>query len=134
MSSKIIQIRVLKDDKTITNYDEFGEVSDGYHTFKELYEFRLLYNAAFFNELYRSHQQYDVYKSWRHSDGRECFDGGWFIVMTQLPTGQISNHYEAKDWPLFDIGEYDKAAKWDGHTAQDAAKRLRNYLEGPKND
>lgn len=24
-----------------------GEVSDGYHTFNELYEYRLLYNAAF---------------------------------------------------------------------------------------
>ena len=27
--------------------------SDGYHTFKELYEYRLLYNAGMFNELHR---------------------------------------------------------------------------------
>ena len=27
------------------------ELSDGYHTFAELYEYRKLYNAAFFNEL-----------------------------------------------------------------------------------
>ena len=26
-------------------------ISDGYHTFKELYEFRMLYKAALFNEL-----------------------------------------------------------------------------------
>ena len=27
-----------------------GETSDGYHTFNGLYRFRLLYNAALFNE------------------------------------------------------------------------------------
>ena len=28
-----------------------GEVSDGFHTFDELYHYRMLYNAAFFNSL-----------------------------------------------------------------------------------
>lgn len=28
-----------------------GEVSDGFHTFDELYHYRMLYNAAFFNGL-----------------------------------------------------------------------------------
>lgn len=27
-----------------------GETSDGYHTFNELYEFRMIYNAALFND------------------------------------------------------------------------------------
>ena len=27
-----------------------GKISDGYHTFDELYEFRKVYNAALFNE------------------------------------------------------------------------------------
>jgi hypothetical protein len=30
--------------------DEVGKVSDGFHTFDELYEFRKIYNAALFNE------------------------------------------------------------------------------------
>ena len=29
-----------------------GEVSDGFHTFDELYHYRMLYNAAFFNGLW----------------------------------------------------------------------------------
>lgn len=96
---------------------------DGYHTFKELYEFRLLYHAAFCNSTQlRSH------KSTKHSDGEECFGGGWFIVVTQLPTGQISNHYEMKDWDLFDIPIREKADEWDGHTSQDVEKRLREFL------
>lgn len=35
---------------------DVGEVSDGYHTFNELYRYRMLYNAAFFNLLARSGQ------------------------------------------------------------------------------
>lgn len=101
-----------------------GEISDGYHTFNELYYYRMLYNAAFFNMLPKDW----VHKSKRHNDGEECFGGGWFIVMANLPTGQISNHYELKDWDLFQIPEKEIADKWDGHTPQEAADRLHKYL------
>ncbi len=101
-----------------------GEISDGYHTFNELYYYRMLYNAAFFNLLPKEW----VHKSRKHHTGEECFGGGWFIVMAELPTGQISNHYEMKDWDLFDIPEKDVANEWDGHTPQEAAERLHNYL------
>lgn len=101
-----------------------GEISDGYHTFNELYYYRLLYNAAFFNCLPKEM----VHKSKKHHDGEECFGGGWFIVMAQLPTGQISNHYELKDWDLFQIPEKEVADEWDGHTPQEAADRLHRYL------
>ena len=30
--------------------DQGCDISDGYHTFNELYEFRKLYNAALFNQ------------------------------------------------------------------------------------
>jgi len=100
-----------------------GETSDGYHTFNELYEFRKLFNALLFNE-WAKQGLYDVHKSTRHFDGEECFGGGWFIVMAETPKGQISNHYEMKDWDLFKIPTKDKANKWDGHTAQDVLKTL----------
>lgn len=104
--------------------EDKGEISDGCHTFNELYEYRKLYNAAFFNLLPKGL----VHKSKKHHDGEECFGGGWFIVMANLPTGQISNHYELKDWDLFQIPEKDVADEWDGHTPQDAADRLHEYL------
>ena len=114
-----------------------GDTSDGYHTFNELYEFRKLYNARLFNEWANGHKygfavKYDVHKSKRHSDGELCFGGGWFIVMAELPTGQISNHYEMKDWDLFNIPEKKKANEWDGHTSQDVLKRLRQSFGGGK--
>ena len=107
-----------------------GEISDGYHTFNELYYYRMLYNAAFFNLLPKEW----VHKSKKHHTGEECFGGGWFIVMAELPTGQISNHYEMKDWDLFDIPEKDVANEWDGHTPQEAAERLHNYLLANKGE
>lgn len=117
-----------------------GKISDGYHTFDELYEFRKVYNAALFNEWanhvnneyplhleYIHAPKYDVHKSWKHHDGELCFGGGWFIVVAMLPTGQISNHYEAKDWDLFKIPETEKAKyPFDGHTPQDVIERLKS--------
>lgn len=102
---------------------ETGDLSDGYHTFDELYEFRKVYNAALFNE-WAKENKYSIHKSKRHHDGQECFGGGWFIVMAELPTGQISNHYELKDWDLFKCEEREKANEWDGHTPQDVVDRL----------
>lgn len=104
---------------------DMGGVSDGYHTFNELYYYRMLYNAAFFNLLPKNL----VHKSKRHHTGEECFGGGWFIVMANLPTGQVSNHYELKDWDLFKVPEKEFADEWDGHTPQEAADRLRKYLQ-----
>lgn len=113
-----------------------GEISDGYHTFNELYEFRKVYNAALFNEWANADinnddgswgNKHDVHKSWKHNNGELCFGGGWFIVVAVLPSGQISNHYEAKDWDLFKIPETEKAKyEFDGHTPADVLKRLRS--------
>lgn len=108
--------------------EDKGNISDGYHTFNELYEYRLLYNASMFNELAKQ-CLYDVHKSKKHSDGTIPFgDKNWFIVQAELPTGQISNHYEMKDWGLFNIPEKEKANPYDGHTPQDVTKRLREFL------
>jgi hypothetical protein len=104
-----------------------GNTSDGYHTFNELYEFRKAYNVALFNE-WAAGGKCSVHKSWRHHDGELCFGGGWFIVVAVLPNGQISNHYEAKDWDLFAIPETERALfEFDGHTGSDVIARLKTY-------
>lgn len=111
---------------------DMGEVSDGYHTFNELYRYRMLYNAAFFNLLARN-GQVEVCKSRKHSDGEKCFGSDdWFIVMAILPTGQVSNHYESKYWDLFDVPERETAFEYDGHTPNEAADRLEQYLNQKK--
>lgn len=103
-------------------------ISDGFHTFKELYTFRKLYNALIFNEWARQ-SKYEVHKSLKHADGELCFGGGWFVVMAMLPTGQISQHYENEDWYLFKVNEAPQAQFfYDGHTAQDVENRIEDLI------
>lgn len=128
--------------KNVVDFEE-NEISDGYHTFNELYEFRKMYNAALFNEwaLSKNNLQHDstkfgvkysVHKSWRHHDGEECFPNSkhrWFIVSAMLPSGLISNHYKEKDWDLFQVPEVEKALfPFDGHTGKDVLERISKIL------
>lgn len=105
------------------NHD-VGEVSDGYHTFNELYEHRQLLFIA----LMRAHPEI----SWRannHADGTHY--EGWFIAGMHLPTGDISYHLKADKWELLDysgIATSNKAPRWDGHSSQDVLIRLTNWI------
>ena len=74
-----------------------GEMSDGYHTFNGLYYQRMVLFAA----LVKAYKD-KAWKSWKHEDGKPCFDGGWFIVGIDTPQGSYTYHYEAKDFDLFD--------------------------------
>ena len=128
----MMQNNTTKSDMKATHNKITENTSDGYHTFKELYEFRKLYNALLFNEWYKA-GKFDVHKSWRHYDGEACFGGGWFIVVAQLPTGQVSNHYKAEDWFLFQIPDAPTARyPYDGHTAADTLTRLKDTIINQK--
>lgn len=131
----------------LENYSkDIENFSDGYHTFNELYEFRKMYNAVLFNEWASQDHlnpnwkhgtnepikipKYNVHKSKYHYDGEACFGGGWFIVIAVLPTGQISNHYEMKEWDLFQIPETPKALfPFDNHSGKDVLDRLEHLTD-----
>lgn len=118
---------------TAIEKENIGDFSDGYHTFNELYEYRMLYNAMIFNEL-AMQGFYDVHKSKLHHDGKAPFGNpDYFIVVAELPTGQISNHYRMKHWDLFQIPEKERSNEWDGHTPSDVANRIREFLKIYKN-
>lgn len=104
-----------------------GRLSDGYHTHKELYAHRMLLTAH--AVLGWAAAGYTVVKSWKHSDGEPCFGGGWFIVVAILPSvGQVSYHYQAQHWDLFDIDEVETPPTFDGHTPDDVLARLKASL------
>lgn len=107
-----------------------GDISDGYHTFRELYNFRKVYNAALFND-WAKQGLYQVHKSLRHYDGEQCFGGGeYFIVVALLPSGQISNHYKLADWELFNVPETATTLfPYDGHNAKDVLSRLLDVIQ-----
>lgn len=116
---------ILGQDIKLPDGVEISSVSDGYHSFHELYEFRKAYNAALFNT-WAEAGKYEVHKSLRHHEGEECFGGGWFIVVAVLPGGQISNHYKVEDWDMFRVPTVAQALyEYDGHSGTDTLERLR---------
>lgn len=107
--------------------DEVIALEDDFHTKEELYDFRMVMHAHL-AIMWHRFNMYPVVKSFRHHDGEECFDGNYFIVVAQLPTGQISNHYKKEYWGMFQIPNQEFAPKWDGHNSQDVLKRLTEEL------
>lgn len=96
-----------------------GDLSDGYHSFNDLYYQRLVLTIALV-KAYRDR----AWKSWKHEDGEPCFGGGWFIVGIDTPAGSYTYHYEAKDWYAFDCQELPVSKHWDGHTDKDVTRLL----------
>lgn len=99
-----------------------GEVSDGYHTFNELYLHRYTLFAVLCNT-YRS----DAWKSMRHADGSMYDD--YFIAGIQTPAGMVTYHIELLHWDLFDVPELERAPEYDGHTSADVLDRLPSLLQ-----
>ena len=94
------------------------KMSDGYHTFADLYEQRLILSAAL------AKNNPHAWKSKRHEDGSVPFGGGWFIIGFDTDEGCYTYHYELKDWDLFQCKELDKGKPWDGHTSKDVRRLL----------
>lgn len=94
------------------------KMSDGYHTFDDLYEQRLILSAAL------AKNNPHAWKSKRHEDGSVPFGGGWFIMGFDTDEGCYTYHYELKDWDLFQCEELDKGKPWDGHTSKDVRRLL----------
>ena len=99
---------LLKEEQSV----DLGEVSDGYHTFNELYYHRTVLFAVIVN----SYPEL-AYKSLKHSDGT-MYDG-MFLVGINTPEGQYSYHCDLEYWDLFRCKELLNAPEWDGHTPDD---------------
>lgn len=97
-------------------------ISDGSHTFKELYEHRCKLFAVICNTYKDS-----AWKSKLHDDGTMYED--YFIVGITTKEGDYTYHYHINEWELFNVNEMNNAPKWDGHTARDIG-RLFSLLRG----
>lgn len=100
-----------------------GQVSDGYHTFGELYDHRRALTAVLAGAAAGDGD------SWRskahHPEDSPMFEGGYFIVGINLPTGTITYHYKLKHWDDFAaVPELEHAPKWDGAGPPETVDRL----------
>lgn len=102
-------------DAKILNADD---ISDGYHTFGELYRHRTVLFAA----LCHDHIE-DAWVSKEHADGT-MYDG-MFIAGIHLPCGDVTYHIEGEYWELFsDLPYLNRAPTFDGHTPNDVLDRI----------
>lgn len=114
--------------------EKTNDVSDGYHTFGELYDHRITLWIALCNLRAQvtdsNERQYfeDVWRSKKHSDGELAFDGKWFVLGIGTDKGdQITYHVPIERWDECDFAdELEKAPEWDGHTSSDVLERLKN--------
>jgi hypothetical protein len=102
------------------------EITDGYHTFAELYDHRRALTAALATMVV-GYAPFD-HSAWRskqhHPDGDPMFPG-YFIVGINLPTGMITYHYKLKHWDDFAaVPELEHAPPWDGATPDDSVTRM----------
>lgn len=122
---RVKQLGITKNSIPI-RFNEFlknypGCVSDGYHTFTELYDHR----AALFAALVALKPEL-AWKSKYHHDG--TFFDGMFVVGMHLPTGDITYHCDINPWwGMFYCKELNTAPEFDGHTPNDVINRLIDY-------
>lgn len=99
-----------------------SEISDGYHTFNELYQHRILIYMALCKNVVADHP---VWRSKVHSD--DSVWDGWFILgINKAHDEQITYHLPIALWDdCFFAETLDKAPTFDGHSSDDVLERLK---------
>ena len=100
---------------------DMGEVSDGDHTFNELY----MHRTTLFNIILCQNKD-KAWKSKLHDDGT-MFDD-YFIAGITTPEGEYTYHQHMDYWDKFDVEERTRAPEWDGHKPEDII-RLYSLLK-----
>lgn len=93
-------------------------VSDGYHTFGELYEHRMVLYMALV-----AHHPAWAFKTRQDHEGNTI--EGWFILGMNTPFGQVSYHLPDRFWDEVDVREVDRNRRYDGHKGNDVLERIR---------
>lgn len=99
------------------NVEHEGLISDGCHTFDELYYHRMMLFSVICNA-----NKDKAWKSHRHSDGIEW--DGYFICGITTPEGDYTYHYKNEYWDMFNVKELEYAPKYDGHRPSDITRLL----------
>lgn len=117
---------------TIEGDIDTGKISDGSHTFDELYDHRIILFIKLCTFLYRLHDELacgnPIWRSKKHSDGKLAFGGNWFVLgIGETPGKQITYHIPISYWEkTYFAKTLVQAPDFDGHTSKDVLERLKN--------
>ena len=118
MKPQVISLRIDGVDKT-------GQVSDGHHTFDELYEHRYELFIALCKAVAGFGGEKRIWRSKYHSDG-DFFQGQFLLGIGREKGKQITYHLPLSRWEETSFAlELEKAPEWDGHTSKDVLERLK---------
>jgi hypothetical protein len=94
-----------------------GLISDGYHTFDELYHHRMTLFSIICNQ-----NKDKAWKAKAHADGT-MYDE-YFIVGITTDEGDYTYHYHIDNWHYFKVKDIEFAPEWDGHEPKDITRLL----------
>lgn len=118
--AKIDDINNLIYESKNSNEISTKEISDGNHTFGELYKHRIVLFCTLCNLLPEL-----SWKSKKHFDEEDfpMFNDS-FVAGINTPNGMATYHIRLKYWDLFDVKELERAPYYDGHTSEDVIDRI----------
>lgn len=114
-------------NKIIKESEEKGglntdEISDGAHTFEDLYKHRIYLFAVICNQ-----NKDKAWKAKKHIDG--SMYEGYFIAGINTDKGEATYHCSMDFWNLFNVKELPHSPEYDGYTPDDVLERLMSLGE-----
>jgi len=107
---------------------EPGEVSDGFHSFSELYTHRYLLFCALSQTLNMSLYSWKSRRHWIEGKTEPVWPG-WFVAGIDLWGDNITYHLPVEYWDSFRGIVREEPPPFDGHTSQDVIERLMRWLQ-----
>ncbi len=128
--SKLKEINDLIMESKLSGKISTKEISDGHHTFGELYHHRIILFCTLCNIFA------DVsWKSRKHFDEENdpMFNDS-FIAGINTPDGIATYHIKLKYWDMFDIPEIDRAPKYEQYDSDDVIERVYSLSKSKTNN
>ena len=126
--TKIEEINNLIIESKLSGEISTKEITDGHHTFKELYKHRIILFCTLCNLLpeisWKSRKHYD-------EENDPMFDEN-FIAGINTPKGIATYHIKLKYWDLFEVKEIEKAPKYDYYSSDDVITRIQSLNQCKK--
>ena len=128
--SKLKEINDLIMESKLSGKISTKVISDGHHTFGELYHHRIILFCTLCNIFA------DVsWKSRKHFDEENdpMFNDS-FIAGINTPDGIATYHIKLKYWDMFDIPEIDRAPKYEQYDSDDVIERVYSLSKSKTNN
>lgn len=130
ISGPVIKVKQYVDPSTLIGSvkvsSEMGDVtiSDGFHTFEELYDHRITLFIALCKALRQPYAP-EIWRSKVNGDGG-IWEGLFIMGIFKEPGKQITYHLPLSRWEETDFAEtLDQAPDFDGHSSYDVLERLK---------